>query len=126
MMRHKSELIPLLEAATDGKLATIQSEWSDEPSVCVVLAAGGYPGSYGKGKEIHGLEKLKTWQKGFVFHAGTVKDNGRWLTSGGRDLGVTVCGLNIVEAGKYSLCTGRNIIRPHILSRLELPTPPPH
>jgi phosphoribosylamine--glycine ligase len=98
MMRLESDLLPLLEAAIDGKLATIQSQWSDEPAVCVVLAADGYPGSYGKGKEIHGLEKLKTWQKGFVFHAGTVKDNGRWLTSGGRVLGVTARGLNIAEA----------------------------
>ena len=98
MMRLKCDLIPLLEAAIDGKLATIQCEWSNEPSVCVVLAAGGYPGAYGKGKEIHGLEKLKTWQKGFVFHAGTVKDNGRWFTSGGRVLGVTARGLNIGEA----------------------------
>ena len=98
MMRLESDLIPLLEAAIDGKLATIQCEWSNEPAVCVVLAADGYPGSYGKGKEIHGLEKLKTWQKGFVFHAGTVKDNGRWLTSGGRVLGVTARGLNIAQA----------------------------
>jgi phosphoribosylamine---glycine ligase len=98
MMRLESDLLPLLEAAIDGKLATIQCEWSNEPAVCVVLAADGYPGSYGKGKEIHGLEKLKTWQKGFVFHAGTVKDNGRWLTSGGRVLGVTARGLNIAQA----------------------------
>ena len=98
MMRLESDLLPLLEAAIDGKLATIQCEWSNEPAVCVVLAADGYPGSYGKGKEIHGLEKLKNWQKGFVFHAGTVKDNGRWLTSGGRVLGVTARGLNIAEA----------------------------
>jgi phosphoribosylamine--glycine ligase len=98
MMRLESDLIPLLEAAIDGKLATIQCEWFNKPAVCVVLAADGYPGSYGKGKEIHGLEKLKTWQKGFVFHAGTVKDNGRWLTSGGRVLGVTARGLNIAEA----------------------------
>ena len=98
MMRLESDLLPLLEAAIDGKLATIQCEWSNEPAVCVVLAADGYPGSYGKGKEIHGLEKLKTWQKGFVFHAGTLKDNGRWLTSGGRVLGVTARGLNIAEA----------------------------
>src|SRR6185436_1172922 len=98
MMRLKSDLLPLLEAAINGKLATIQCEWSNEPAVCVVLAADGYPGTYGKGKEIHGLEKLKTWQKGFVFHAGTVKDNGRWLTSGGRVLGVTARGLNIAQA----------------------------
>jgi phosphoribosylamine--glycine ligase len=98
MMRLKSDLIPLLEAAIDGKLSAIQSEWSDEPTVCVVLSAEGYPGSYGKGKEIRGLEKLKNWQKGFVFHAGTVKDNGHWLTSGGRVLGVTARGKSIADA----------------------------
>jgi phosphoribosylamine---glycine ligase len=100
MMRLKSDLIPLLEAAIDGKLATIQCEWSNEPAVCVVLAADGYPGSYGKGKEIRGLKKLKNWQKGFVFHAGTVKDNDRWFTSGGRVLGVTARGESIADAVK--------------------------
>jgi phosphoribosylamine---glycine ligase len=98
MMRLESDLIPLLEAAIDGKLSTIQSQWSDEPAVCVVLSAEGYPGSYGKGKEIRGLEKLKNWQKGFVFHAGTVKDNDRWFTSGGRVLGVTARGESIADA----------------------------
>jgi phosphoribosylamine--glycine ligase len=100
MMRLESDLLPLLEAAIDGKLATIQSQWSDEPTVCVVLSAEGYPGSYGKGKEIRGLEKLKNWQKGFVFHAGTVKDNDRWFTSGGRVLGVTARGESIADAVK--------------------------
>ncbi len=100
MMRLESDLIPLLEAAINGKLATIQSEWSDEPAVCVVLSAEGYPGSYDKGKEIRGLEKLKNWQKGFVFHAGTVKDNDRWFTSGGRVLGVTARGESIADAVK--------------------------
>jgi phosphoribosylamine--glycine ligase len=100
MMRLESDLLPLLEAAIDGKLATIQSQWSDEPAVCVVLSAEGYPGSYGKGREIRGLEKLKNWQKGFVFHAGTVKDNDRWFTSGGRVLGVTARGESIADAVK--------------------------
>src|SRR5258705_1350111 len=100
MMRLESDLIPLLEAAINGKLETIQSEWSDEPAVCVVLSAEGYPGSYDKGKEIRGLEKLKNWQKGFVFHAGTVKDNDRWFTSGGRVLGVTARGESIADAVK--------------------------
>lgn len=98
MMRLKSDLIPLLEAAIDGKLDTTQPEWYDEPAVCVVLCAGGYPGSYDKAKEIHGIEKLKSWQKGFVFHAGTIKDHNRWLTSGGRVLGVTARGETITAA----------------------------
>jgi phosphoribosylamine---glycine ligase len=98
MMRLKSDLVTLMEAAIDGKLNSLRLEWRDEPAVCVVLCAGGYPGSYGKGKEIRGLERLKNWQNGFVFHAGTTRDDGRWLTSGGRVLGVTARGQNISAA----------------------------
>ena len=98
MMRLKSDLIALMEATIDGTLEEIEAEWHDDPAVCVVLCAGGYPGPYDKGKEIHGLEKLKNWQSGFVFHAGTVTDNGCWLTSGGRVLGVTARGDTIAAA----------------------------
>ena len=98
MMRLKSDLIPLLEATIDGKLNDIQPEWYDEAAVCVVLCAAGYPGPYDKGKEIHGLDKLRNWQGGFVFHSGTVKQNGRWSTSGGRVLGVTARGPSITAA----------------------------
>ena len=98
MMRLKSDLIPLLDATIDGKLNDIQPEWYDEAAVCVVLCAAGYPGSYDKGKEIHGLDKLRNWQGGFVFHSGTVKQNGGWSTSGGRVLGVTARGRSITAA----------------------------
>ena len=98
MMRLKSDLIPLLEATIDGKLDRVQAEWYDDPAVCVVLCAGGYPGAYDKGKEISGLDKLKNWADGFVFHAGTTLDNGRWVTTGGRVLGVTARGKKIAEA----------------------------
>jgi phosphoribosylamine--glycine ligase len=98
MMRLKSDLIPLLEATIDGTLDQARAEWYDEAAVCVVLCAGGYPGAYDTGKEIHGLEKLKNWQGGFVFHAGTAKDDGRCKTSGGRVLGVTARGDTIAAA----------------------------
>ena len=98
MMRLKSDLIPLLEATIDGKLDRVQAEWYDDPAVCVVLCAGGYPGAYDKGKEISGLDRLKNWADGFVFHAGTTLDNGRWVTTGGRVLGVTARGKKITEA----------------------------
>ena len=98
MMRLKSDLVPLLEATIDGKLDQLQPEWHKDASVCVVLCARGYPGSYEKGDEIHGLEKLKNWDKGFAFHAGTTKSNDRWFTSGGRVLGVTARGSDIAEA----------------------------
>jgi phosphoribosylamine---glycine ligase len=98
MMRLKSDLIPLLEATIDGKLDRVQAEWYDDPAICVVLCAGGYPGAYDKGKEISGLDRLKNWADGFVFHAGTTLDNGRWVTAGGRVLGVTARGKKIADA----------------------------
>ena len=100
MMRLKSDLVPLLEATIDGKLDQIQPEWYDDPVVCVVLCAGGYPGAYEKGKEIIGLDKLTEWRSGFVFHAGTTKSNGRWVTSGGRVLAVTARGRSVADAVK--------------------------
>jgi phosphoribosylamine--glycine ligase len=98
MMRLKSDLVPLLEATIDGKLNQVQPEWYEDPAVCVVLSARGYPGPYDKGDEIRGLDKLRHWEKGFVFHAGTAKENGLWLTSGGRVLGVTARGSDIGNA----------------------------
>lgn len=100
MMRLKSDLVSLLEATIDGKLSQVQPEWYEDPAVCVVLSARGYPGSYDKGAEVHGLDQLKHWNKGFVFHAGTTKENGRWITSGGRVLGVTARGSDIGDAVK--------------------------
>jgi len=100
MMRLKSDLIPLLEATIDGKLDRVQAEWHDDPAVCVVLCAAGYPGAYSQGREIHGLDKLKDWADGFVFHAGTAKDEDRWVTTGGRVLGVTARGKRITDAVK--------------------------
>ena len=98
MMRLKSDLVSLLEATIEGKLDRMKAEWYRDPAVCVVLCAGGYPGAYEKGQEIRGLEKLKHWQRGFVFHAGSAEKQGRFLTSGGRVLGVTALGTNIQEA----------------------------
>ena len=98
MLRLKSDLVTLIEATIEGRLNEIQAEWHDDAAVCVVLTAGGYPGEYAKGQEIHGLERLKDWRRGAVFHAGTMKKNGRWLTNGGRVLGVTARGADIAQA----------------------------
>jgi phosphoribosylamine--glycine ligase len=100
MMRLKSDLVPLLEATIDGKLDQVNAEWYDDPAVCVVLCADGYPGAYSKGREIHGLSELKDWANGFVFHAGTAKHEDHWVTTGGRVLGVTARGKNITDAVK--------------------------
>ena len=100
MMRLQSDLVPLLEATIDGKLNHMQPQWYEDPAVCVVLCARGYPGPNDKGYEIRGLDKLIHWDRGFVFHAGTAKENGRWITSGGRVLGVTARGSDIGSAVK--------------------------
>jgi phosphoribosylamine--glycine ligase len=95
MMRLKSDLVALMDAVINGTLAEARAKWHADPAVCVVLTAGGYPGTYETGKEIQGLEKLQEWSSGFVFHAGTAKENDRWLTHGGRVLGVTARGKDI-------------------------------
>jgi phosphoribosylamine--glycine ligase len=98
MMRLKGDLVPLLEATMEGRLHEVEAQWHEDSSVCVVLCAQGDPGPYEKGKEIHGLDLLSHWKRGFVFHSGTLKKDGRWLTSGGRVLGVTALGGSIEEA----------------------------
>jgi phosphoribosylamine--glycine ligase len=98
MLRLKSDLVPLLEATIDGRLDRVKAEWTDDAAVCVVMCAGGYPGAYEKGREIKGLERLKDWRRGIVFHAGTTKQEGRCFTAGGRVLGVTALGNTIQEA----------------------------
>jgi phosphoribosylamine--glycine ligase len=98
MMRLKSDIVELMEAVIDQKLSECRIEWHERPAVCVVLSAAGYPGNYDKGREIHGLENLRDWPDGFVFHAGTTKKDNRWITNGGRVLGVTARGKDIAAA----------------------------
>ena len=100
LMRLDTDLLDLLEAVTDGKLDKIDIKWRDEAAVCVVMAAGGYPGKYRKGDEIKGLEALQGRNDAVVFHAGTGKSGGRVLSSGGRVLGVTALGKDIPAAIK--------------------------
>lgn len=96
MLRLKSDLIELCDAAIDSKLNQITAQWTDEPAVGIVLAAGGYPHSYDKGDTITGLDQTLTNTK--VFHAGTAVKNGKVVTSGGRVLCVTATGATIRDA----------------------------
>jgi len=98
MLRLKSDLVPVMNACVDGRLHEITLEWDQRAAVCVVLAAGGYPGSYDKGKRIHGLDTLQGWQNGKVFHAGTVRSADGVVTNGGRVLGVTALGDSVRDA----------------------------
>lgn len=99
LMRLRSDLVDLLDATVDGKLDRIQNlDWDPRPSVCVVMASEGYPGAYEKGCEIRGLAAAAKLEDVKVFHAGTVAEDDKVLTSGGRVLGVTAMGASISSA----------------------------
>jgi phosphoribosylamine--glycine ligase len=98
MLRLRSDLVELMEACIDGRLAEVAVEWDTRAAACVVLAAAGYPGTYEKGKVIRGLDALRGWQNGVVFHAGTVQRDDAIVTNGGRVLGVTALGATVREA----------------------------
>lgn len=97
LMRLKSDLVELCEAAIDGRLDRVDSEWDPRPALGVVMAAGGYPGKYRKGDIIQGLEGLDTDELK-VFHAGTRHQNEDIVTSGGRVLCVTALGSDVRAA----------------------------
>ena len=100
--RLKSDLVEVMLATANGKLDKIIRSgglsWDSRACVCVVCAAGGYPGEYEKGKEIFGLDKAALIKDAVVFHAGTKKSGEKILTNGGRVLGVTGLGNSIKEA----------------------------
>jgi phosphoribosylamine---glycine ligase len=98
LMRLKSDLFTILFEAADGRLSLTEAEWDTRASCCVVMAAGGYPGSYAKGLPISGLDNYPDADDLVVFHAGTKLDGGRVVTSGGRVLGVTALGDTVEQA----------------------------
>ena len=98
LMRLKSDLLQVCLAACDGTLDQISLEWDPRPAVCVVMASGGYPGDYEKGRKITGLEEAGGMQDVVVFHAGTKGEDRDIVTNGGRVLGVTALGQTIDDA----------------------------
>jgi phosphoribosylamine--glycine ligase len=98
LMRLKSDLLEVLLAVCDGTLDEVNLEWDPRPAVCVVMASGGYPDDYQKGKTITGLQEARRLDDVMVFHAGTKQQDGEIVTSGGRVLGVTALGRTIADA----------------------------
>ena len=96
--RMKNDIIEVMEACVDGTLDQIDLQFEDNAAVCVVLASDGYPEHYEKGFPIHGLEHFKDADGYYVFHAGTKLQNGEVVTNGGRVLGVTAKGKDLVTA----------------------------
>ena len=98
LSRLDSDLFELMKATAEKRLHEVEVKWKDETAICIVLAAGGYPGDYEKGKKINGLDSLKDKEGVVVFHAGTGLKNGDVVTAGGRVLGVTALGKDIKAA----------------------------
>ena len=98
IFRLTTDLVDIMQAITQGRLADVAISWDSRPSVCVVMAAGGYPGNYVKGLPIAGLAEASRIPEAFVFHAGTALKDGQVVSAGGRVLGVTARGNTIAEA----------------------------
>lgn len=103
MMRLDGDFAKILKAAADGRLSSVKGElrWMPHSSLCVVMAAKGYPGAFEKGTAIRGLEALPADSEAKVFHAGTApRAGGGVVSNGGRVLGVTARAETIAEAQK--------------------------
>ncbi len=93
-----TDIVDIMEAIYDEKLDEIDIKWKDEACACVVMASGGYPKKYATGLEISGLDNSGQVENAFVYHAGTRFEDGKFLTAGGRVLGVTATGENLEKA----------------------------
>ncbi|MCG8642960.1 MAG: phosphoribosylamine--glycine ligase [Desulfobacterales bacterium] len=131
LMRLENDLIPLMEACCDGTLHNHTIRINPKAAMCVVISAGGYPGSYKSGYEIHGLDRAARVEETVVFHAGTALTDGKITTSGGRVLGVTALGEDVKQAidRAYEACENisftdhfmRKDIGAKALKRLSIP-----
>jgi len=106
LMRLESDLLDALEASIEGRVSDGDFKWSQDASACVVIASGGYPGTFEAGKRIDGLEEAATVEGVKVFHAGTSRRDRVYYTSGGRVLGVTAraASLEMAVARAYEAC----------------------
>jgi len=106
LVRLESDLLEALEASIQGRVSDGDFKWSNDASVCVVMASGGYPGAFETGKKITGLDAAGAVDGVKVFHAGTTKRDGQFYTSGGRVLGVTARAADLRNAVEraYEAC----------------------
>jgi phosphoribosylamine--glycine ligase len=96
--RMRSDLLPLLIATIEGGLENVAIEFDSRVAVTVILASGGYPGKYETGKPIAGLENAAQLADVQIFHAGTKRQDGKTVTSGGRVLAITALGDSVEQA----------------------------
>ena len=106
----KTDLLTIFKAVRDERLADVKVEFSNGAAACVILASGGYPQKYQTGFEIHGLDAMGQAPGVTVYHAGTRLEDGKFLTSGGRVLGVTAVGSDLSEALARSYAAAEKIV----------------
>jgi phosphoribosylamine--glycine ligase len=98
MLRMMSDILPALLASADGQLKNFDLRWYPEPALTVVMASNGYPGDYGKGSAIEGLDEAAQVEGVEIFHAGTIAKDGKILANGGRVLNICATGKTVAEA----------------------------
>ena len=94
----ETDLAEIMEAITEERLGGLDIKWSDKSCACVVMASGGYPEKYETGKPISGLDEKGQTAGAYVYHAGTKLEGGKYLTAGGRVLGITATGDRLESA----------------------------
>ncbi len=119
MMRMESDIVPLLHAVATGTLAGHDAQWRDAYALTVIMATKGYPGDYGKGSEIRGIDGLDS-DTLTVFHAGTKRHGERLIANGGRVLNVTALGASVKEAQKRAYAGVDAIDWPEGFSRRDI------
>lgn len=118
--RLQTDFAEIVTAVAEERLAEIDVQWSPEPCACVVLASGGYPGSYPKGLEISGLNDNGQIEGATVYHAGTKLENGKFYTNGGRVLGVTAKGETLEKALKNAYAAAGKIRFEGVMYRRDI------
>ncbi len=107
--RLETDFAEIIAAVAEERLSEVEVKWSADACACVILASGGYPGRYEKGKEIFGLDENGQTESATVYHAGTKLENGKFYTNGGRVLGVSAMGATLKEALKNAYAAAEKI-----------------
>ncbi len=110
-----SDLFEIMQACVNETLENVQVNWKEESAACVIEASGGYPSSYEKGKEITGLDENGQYEGVTVYHSGTKKVDGKYVTNGGRVLGITALGNDLQDAlnKAYKACESITFEKKH-------------
>jgi phosphoribosylamine--glycine ligase len=124
--RMRSDLLPLLIATIEGGLENVAIEFDSRAAVTVILASGGYPGKYETGKPIAGLENAAQLTDVQIFHAGTKRQDGKTVTSGGRVLAITALGDSVEQARERAYAAINQIHFDGCHFRRDIALRPPH